>query len=218
MKSKLLLLIFFILTYASFAQTGTKKDESWGDYVDRKAKEFDHLEPADSYFDYFQYRVEYHNKIRSFLLDTLNTRPLVIMLVLASFSNEYVINLEKLEGAYLVTKVTTDKSIWYTENPEEINVIASTHYISKNLADQVNELFEIALNQTKYNNDGILGTDGTNYYFTATGNFGRRTSSKWSPRKGTKIYELVRLTELLVSENLDEKKLTIEIQKLKNRF
>ncbi|MEP1069031.1 MAG: hypothetical protein ABJG99_09800 [Crocinitomicaceae bacterium] len=224
MKPFLTVAILLCVFQASFGQSGMKEGESWGDYVQRAAIEFDHLEPVDSYFDYYEYRIDYHNKIRLFLLDTLNKRPMIRMVVLPSFSSEYVINLEELNGTFIVTKVIADTSIWYSQNPdyvqnpEELVVKIETRTISKSLAEKVSDLFETAMNQTQYNNDGIIGTDGTSYYFTATGSFGWRTATKWSPREGTKINELIRITETLISNELEEAELTEEIENLKSRF
>ncbi|MCV9386188.1 hypothetical protein [Reichenbachiella ulvae] len=218
MKAFLTTLVLVSVIWNSYGQTGRIEGESWSNYVERTAIESDHLEPVDSYFDYFKYEIDYKNKIRSFLLDTLNKRPLARLLVLPSFTSEYVINLENIEGTYVVTKVSVDRSIWYAENPDDIKIIISERSISKTLADKIDNLFETALDQTKYKNNGMMGTDGTTYYFTSIGNSGRRTATKWSPRKGTKINQLIGITEALTLRNLNEDQLIDEIDKLMGRF
>jgi len=177
----------------------------------------DHLEPERGDLVTYKFLLDYHSRIRSILLDTLSERPIIRMVVLPSFSSEYVISIDMIDNDYLITKIELDSNIWYSKHPEQIKKSITTKIIKPELADSLSSLYVLALSKTRYPDKPILISDGTRYHFAARGPYGIQTATKHSPRTGTRIAELVHLTEKLMN-NFDEIELINEIEKLKKRL
>lgn len=58
-----------------------------------------HLEPAKNYFDLYDYQYEYYGKVKSLLLNGLDDRPKIRLLVFPSFSKEYIFQIENDENS-----------------------------------------------------------------------------------------------------------------------
>ena len=139
------------------------------------------------------------------------------MIVLPSFSPEYVISLDKIGDDLLVTKIELDSNLWYSTHPEQIKTSITTKIIKPELADSLLSLYVLALSKTKYPDQPRITTDGTRYHFAAGTPYGLRTATKHSPRTGTRIAQLVFITEKLIG-NFDENELINEIERLKERI
>lgn len=177
----------------------------------------DHLEPEQGDLVDYKFSLDYHTQIRSILLDSLGDKPIIRMIVLPSFSPEYVISLEKVENKYIVTRVTLDSSVWYSKDYSRIKRRFATKTISSELSDSLSALYLLALSKTRYPDRPLIFTDGISYHFAAKAHFGIHTATKHSPIKGTRIAQLVQLTEKLMDAFI-EKDLMCEIELLKARF
>jgi hypothetical protein len=199
----------------SYSQEGIREQRirEWNEQIEQQ----DHLEPEQGDFVAYKYSLDYHAQIRSTLLDTLSDWPIIRMVVLPSFSPEYVISIDKIGNNFMVTKINLDSSIWYSENPEQIKRSIVTKLITDELANSFSSLYLLALSKTRYPSESLMGNDGTNYHFAAEANFATHTGTKWSPREGTRIAEMVKLTEKLMDE-MSESELINAVDKLKKRM
>lgn len=196
---------------------------SQGNRKEQRIREFerieiqDHLEPEIGDLVTYKFSLDYHSRIRSILLETLSERLTIRMVVLPSFSPEYVISLDIIGDDYLVTKIELDSNLWYSTHPEQVKKSITTKIIKPELADSLLSLYILALSRTKYPDEPMIIADGTRYHFAAGTPSGLRTATKHSPRTGTRIAQLVYITEKLIG-NFDENELIKEIEELKERI
>jgi|TARA_R110002049_G_C8931795_1_gene544226 hypothetical protein len=155
----------------------------------------DNLEPVESIFDDYDFLFEYYSIVRKTLMNEMSDYPEVRFLIIPSFTVEEVIAIEKEEKEdetekYFIVHHKMEKSIWYTEkNKEKIKVKKKKVEISVTDALLFKELFKKAINNRKYPEKEKMGLDGTNYYFSVADRV-LKTGTIWSPRKGSKMYEL----------------------------
>lgn len=187
----------------------------------------DHLEPVKSIFDEYDYRFVYHSDVRKILMNGMSDTPEVRFLIIPSFATEEVVAIENESDKFFIVHHKMEKSIWYTdENKEDIKVQKTKVQISKSDAQLYIDLFKVAVEKKKYPEEPIFGTDGTNYYFSVSDS-GLKTGTVWSPRKGTKMKELVDIGNSLIKLALQTEKgkfvqlndeTRLKINQLKTRF
>ncbi len=188
----------------------------------------DNLEPVESIFDEFDFRLEYYSLVRKVLMNGMSDYPEVRFLIIPSFSVEEVVAIEKTDSTYFIVHHKMKESIWYTEkNKEKIEVEKKRVEISKSDAELYRELFSTAINKRKYPEKELWGTDGVNYYFTVSDRR-LKTGTVWSPKSGSKMnrlneigYSLINLAKKTENEQIAElkpelieriKKLTAELK------
>lgn len=169
----------------------------------------DHLMPERGYFSSYPFQNAYYSQIRHILLDSLSDRFVVRIVVVPSFSPEYVLSIKQgnTNSAFVLVHRTASRSIWSEQfrakNYETIRVNEQRKNLPQPLASHLIKLFGLAVNQTRYPEQRSLGTDGTNYYVTVD-NFGWRGGYTWSPRQGSLMDKLVSIVEQLTPLTLND--------------
>ena len=82
--------------------------------------------------------------------------------------------------------------IWSNEKWDKVKVSKYRSEIEKESVLKIKELFETAILQTKYAENEMIGTDGTNFFFSIN-NYGIKTGTIWSPNKGSKMFKLIEI-------------------------
>lgn len=182
-------LIFFFLFSATFAQQ-----------IIINAPADDHLEPEAGYFADFNFRHDYYPHIRNYLLKNLSQNPVARLLVLPTFSPEYVISIEKdpRRENYFLVYAEAQENIYQKPAKEGILVTMHRIPIGKDLALQMNRLYMTAIAQVSYRRNQAWGVDGTTFHFTAYSvGAGVRSGYTWSPQRGSRMHDLIEITQLL---------------------
>ncbi|GAA4400778.1 hypothetical protein GCM10023187_14290 [Nibrella viscosa] len=160
----------------------------------------DHLEPEAGYFADFNFRHEYYPHIRNLLLKNLSQNPVARVLVLPTFAPEYVISIEKDKrwDTYFLICAEARENIFQQPAKEGIEVVVRRIQLPKDLALQLNKLFMTAIGQVSYRRNQAWGVDGTTFHFTAYNvGEGVRSGCTWSPQRGSRMHDLVQVTQLL---------------------
>lgn len=160
----------------------------------------DHLKPASSMFDLYDYQIEYYYKVRKVLFTDLSASPEIRFQVMPSFTPENVLDIEydaQTSTYYLVYHIC-DEMIWYHKDWENIKVHKFKVELDKASVDLVKSVFSTAIAQTKYEKSRILGLDGTTYYFSSY-DFGLQTGTTWSPSKTSNMGKLVAIGKQLIT-------------------
>lgn len=157
----------------------------------------DHLVPENSIFNDFNFQFEYYSKVRNKLFNGLSDMPTIRYHRMPSFSGENVMDIyEVSDSTYEIAYHECEKFIWY--NPDEKVVIYKFRKpISKSEVVLLKQLFQAAIDDTRYPKEREQGFDGTTYRFGYRA-YGLRTGKIWSPRKGTNLYELVRISNEII--------------------
>ena len=183
----------------------------------------DHLEPANSIFDIYDFRFEYYSKVRKVLFDGLSDRPEIRFLTIPSFITERVLQVDYDENndKYYITYHICENSIWYNQyekKPKQITVKKHKKEIEKQSVELIKSLYKEAIFQTKFQKKDWVGLDGANYYFYTEGN----TGTIWSPSDNTKMAQLVEISNELIRKTTENNNDTIIVfdndfqEKIKN--
>ncbi len=173
------LFVIIILVFSSFS-------------IEEINAQTDHLEPVNGLFDIYDYRFEYYSKVRKVLFNELSDSPEIRFLVMASFSPESVLSIEKdqEDDKYYIIYHRCNEMIWYNDNWDKIEVTKIKKEIAADNVEIIVKLFKKAIMTVKYPDDELFGTDGTNYYFTVN-DFGQKTGTIWSPNEDSRMGRLV---------------------------
>lgn len=172
----------------------------------------DHLQPVTDYFSAYHFENEYYALIRRYLLDSLKDSPMARVVVRPSFAEEYVISVDSANQVYALTYCRANKSIWSFKQKERLGATSTKIAIGRELAQVLNKLFFEAVAQTRYPKRRIftgpkgeqleeftVGADGTTYVFIAfTYGHGVRSGQTWSPPKGSRMNDLVGISDAMV--------------------
>ncbi|MDO7846827.1 hypothetical protein Q5H92_10700 [Hymenobacter sp. M29] len=190
---------------------------------------YDHLEPAPSYFDSYNFQHTYYQAVRDVLCAGLPDDPLARVFVRRSFEPEYVLSLEEKDRRYYLTYRVCRRSIWVglaEKNRRPVPVHSSRVPLRQPVALGVAQAFNAAIRQSRYPAAGSQsGMDGTQYTFTAFQlGIGMRGGETWSPRPQTPMWALVelqktlRLVALTPTNGLLQEKLLQQAQQLLPRL
>jgi hypothetical protein len=160
----------------------------------------DNLEPVKESIISYNDSVSrcYYLNINSILLKDLKSSSLARVIVLPSFSREYVLSIEIKNGLFYFIKRIVNKPIWRNSDLKSIKVIETNVRINDKLFKTINDLFFTALLDTQYPKEIAGELDGESYYFLAYKDFyGERIGKTWTPKKGTKMADLVYITQLI---------------------
>jgi|GEM_PF-2640527 len=171
----------------------------------------EHLQPVNPYPD--AWLVRYTNQLRSrFKLDFPHSFFFAQMLVMPSFTPEYVVQLRDAKGEQdiakaeklLLTYSVADKSIWSSmpenrqfqkdKKQQRVNITVKTVEFPKPLAAQISQLWKRMLHQTRYEFKDAEGADGTTYEFGVWRAYGET----WSPHERKSPLLLVEIGESLI--------------------
>lgn len=182
----------------------------------------DHLKPVESIYDLYDFQFEYYSTVRKVLFKGLSDSPKIRFQEMPSFTPENVLVIEfnHSQDKYFIVYHIGEKSIWYSKDRENVKVKKYKKEIDKTSVALIESLFKIAISQTKSPEKELRGNDGTNYFFSVR-NYGMKSGKVWSPRKGSKMYELTAigntLKELVKSEQIMirfDKKFVTKIEEL----
>ncbi len=181
----------------------------------------DHLEPNINIFEQYHYQYEYYSQIRNLLFDGLSDRPMAQLVILPSFSNEFVwqIQEDRNNNIYYSITSTGNHSIWYNQyedKPKKLKQIISRNEITKETAVLIKELYLAAVNTVRHSNNR-LGVDGTTYYFSAF-DLGLKSGTIWSPSEGTKMRELVEISMQLISQTQKKSEISPDLLECLNKL
>ncbi|MCE7990573.1 MAG: hypothetical protein HEP71_01280 [Roseivirga sp.] len=181
----------------------------------------DHLEPNSNIFEDYDFQYQYYSQIRDLLFEGLSDQPISQLIILPSFSKELVwqIDNNQKDNKYYSITSTANHSIWYNQyedKPKKLKQEISRNEITKESAELIRKLFLVALKGVKYSDDR-QGLDGTNYYFSVT-EMGSKSGTIWSPRKGSKMRELVDLSQRVIGETQKQSNLSKSLIKDINKL
>ena len=158
----------------------------------------DHLEPAGSIFDIFNYQHEYYSLIRQTLFKGINDKSEIRFLILPSFSGEALLNIEENteKSTCSVIYRVCEPSIWYSKDEKkQVKVKEWRAELSHDDVSLLKQLYLMPIRTVRYNPNERMGLDGTNYYFMAWDS-GLKSGEVWSP-EGGKMAELVSISKYL---------------------
>ena len=185
----------------------------------------EHLEPVSGFYYTFDHQFEYYSKIRNILFKGLTDTPILRFVVVPSFTQEHVLDIEGNDGKYYLVFQKVDKPIWGNNHPEAIELKTYRKEIAKESVDLVQKLFLSALEQTRYPERGTHGNDGVNFFFSTWGDFQLLSGTVWSPREGTKLrrlsdigYDLISMTQADGKEVTLKPHVKEKIEKLMGEF
>ena len=198
-----LILIIFLINISSYAQIE------------------DHLNPENGVYNNYDFNLNYEIKIRKVLLSKLSEYPTLRFLVIPSFTPPYVMDLVENKGKYTIVLLKCNMKVWNNENWEKIKLKEKFVEISKVDAEQLLELYNLAVSETKYPKKERKMYDGIEYHFSLSTKSGKTRS----PNNKTKIGKLVTVSKDIVKliENNNEKiefdnEMKIKINELINEF
>ena len=180
----------------------------------------DHLTPDRGIWGISDSQFDYYSKVRKVLFNDLSDKPLIRLLVMPSFTPENVLDIQERESNYYLIYRIGESKIWSNNDWEKVKVKEYKCEIDSKSAELISSLFLIAIKQTKYYEEDIMGLDGVNYYFFAW-DFGLKTGKVWTPQTpkmkrlveiGNELIKLAKNNDTIVSF---DKKLIEEIETLK---
>ena len=164
----------------------------------------DHLLPSEGYFTSYAHQRDYYPRVRDVLCAGLTDSPVAQVVVLPSFTPEYVLSLEKRAATYYLTYRVCETSVWASlqeKRRASVSVRTTTVELSQSAASAVINAFTQAIYQTHYpapSETHRLESDGTTYHFSLfQRGVGLQGGQTWSPREGTQMSDLVDLTTTL---------------------
>ncbi|MBJ6108862.1 hypothetical protein JAO73_07575 [Hymenobacter sp. BT523] len=164
----------------------------------------DHLLPSDGYFTSFAHERAYYPRVREVLCAGLTDTPVAQVVVLPSFTPEYVLSLEERAAKYYLTYRICETSVWASlqdKSQPPVSVKTTTVELNPPAAQAVASAVAQAISQTHYpepSTSRSLGFDGTTYDFSHFQlGVGLQGGQTWSPRAGTKMSDLVALVTTL---------------------
>jgi len=178
MKKLIFVLVFYGLTLYSYAQT-------------------DNLQPEKGIFSGYSFMDQYYIAVKKVLYDRLPLNTDLRIVVLPSFSPEYLISLDTKGSKTYLTYRIAKQQIWQDPKPND-RVKFNNYRIEFDpvLTKKIHELFVLAISQAKFDNlpDGL---DGTTYIFTTFKfGYGIIGGQTWSPET-EKLSGLVAIAEWL---------------------
>jgi len=183
----------------------------------------DFLEPATGFFSSYYHQDEYYPRVKKILYDSLKYNPNARIIVMPSFSEEYLVSIDtKNRETYLTYRIAKNQ-IWSNKTKENIECTEYKMKIDYSIAKILHNLIFTATSKAKYPDQPIPKLDGTTYIFIAfeTG-YGFRSGMTWSPGSG-KLHELTEIVDWLVDcakkgELISQDKMQKKINDLIERF
>ncbi|GAB7258333.1 hypothetical protein [Polaribacter sp. OB-PA-B3] len=204
MKKQLFIIFLVLNSIFSFSQIG-------------------HLEPAKDFREYEGILKEYYENVFPLLYNGFSEKPTARFTSMPSFSNEYSFSVENIAGIKYIKSNRLSESFWYSKKKSKVRVISKKKKISEKLYLKITELFKVLENQTKETEDGIIGFDGTTYYFATTDNNGEvKIGEVWSPKGNSFLARIVATCENIYSlgkrKRISESKIMESIEILLNEL
>jgi hypothetical protein len=182
----------------------------------------DHLIPEEGLFSTASFTDKYFISVKNCLFPGLNFDTQARLIVLPSFSNEYVLSVDKKGNKSYLTYRVADEQIWQSKN-RNVRYKELEIPVDDELASDLQNLLSLAISKTKYSNNSVSGCDGTDYYFsTFILGEGVKCGKAWSPNT-ERISELVVIFDwlrecALKTENINNEDYRRRIKKLQKMF
>jgi hypothetical protein len=172
----------------------------------RSNAQLDMLEPETGYFSGLNHQDSYYPIVKKVLFDSLQYNTDIRIVVMPSFSPEYLISIDTRENgkSYLTYRIAKQQ-IWNWPKPKNDQIECQKYIIEFDniFAKKLHELFVLAISKARFipppkgDTFEVQGVDGTNYIFlTFVNGNGLIGGKTWSPRS-EKMSGLVVLTEWL---------------------
>jgi hypothetical protein len=185
----------------------------------------DRLLPVRDYFNHYEHERDYYPHVFNHLINGLSLTPIARVVVLPSFSAEHVISIEKSDNKkdFSLIYKKCKESIWYSEKRDKIKTEIHEIPIDSSFAILVGKVFIKATTEIKYPTEPQWGLDGITYIMsTFVPKYGIQTGETWSPRTGTRMRQLVDISDILISmttaNKADRDKFKNEIQDIGTDF
>ena len=157
----------------------------------------DHLEPAKDRSQYVGILKQYYEQVVPKLLTSIDEKSLARYLVMPSFSSEYVMSLEQSADKFILKLNSCSENYWYAKDRKKVRIISSEIELDADLANKLQDLFNLAVQTTKAPEKLSVGADGVVYTFSIyKQDTGIMTGEIWSPKSKSKMAELVRVSEM----------------------
>lgn len=160
------------------------------------------LEPNNSIFEIFDFQYEYYSKIRTELFEDLDYAPEVRLVVLPSFSPEYIFQIEKIKNNnhFLAILRFPEIKIYGTveHGPVKNSINEYTSTIEKEDVEILKKVYLNSIRKAHYPIKDGMGLDGTSYFLSAW-DYGLKSATIWSPRD-TINQTIISITEDLIEQ------------------
>jgi len=180
MKILVTIFIFFGFYFGSYAQT-------------------DNLQPHTGIFTVLNIQGSYYPKLKRILFDSLSYNTDLRIIVMPSFSPEYLISLDSKNGkTYLTYRIAKQEISSFPETKNnQIKFNQQRIQIDTSIANKIHDFFLFAVAKAR-SGFGPEQLDGTSYVFiTSKNGYDLIAGETWSP-KTEKLSGLVTITEWLI--------------------
>ena len=165
------------------------------------SKEADNLQPVSGIFGVYNSRFDYYARVRNVLfLDSFSFVPVIRFVALSSFTSEsaLIINRDFQNNKYYLTYRISKKNIWHATNNDTLEFNEIVKEIPFTTVELLKNLFSEAISKARYPKRNMhSGLDGTSYIFILNER-GIKSGRSGSPKKGTKVFELVEICSELI--------------------
>ena len=192
-KSKTFILLLILSSYICYSQEENELIT---------LEQTEHLLPLDGILNSYDFYYEYYSNIRRTLFKGLSDSPRIQFVCTPSFENEYILHVQDSTIIYR----RTNSNIWYSKNIDSITFTEFRSSINMESIELLQNLYRAAIKQTKHqiiepkDYDNLLSiNDGVTYIFTVY-NMGNKSGQSKSPKEGTSIFNLVEISEELISK------------------
>ncbi|MBX2842017.1 MAG: hypothetical protein KTR26_09605 [Flammeovirgaceae bacterium] len=138
--------------------------------------------------------------MRTLLIDSVSGITEIQFLDIPSFAPERVLLIKRDGDNYMAILRRPSRSIWYSQfedEKSEIEIINFEKEIDLEMVEVLKCLYESVLRNLKVHNDESWTADAGNFYFSANLP-GLRTGTTKSPKRGSKMEELVHINEEII--------------------
>jgi hypothetical protein len=185
--------------------------------------QLDNLEPEPGFFSSLNTQYSYFPKVKAVLCDSLQYDTEARVVVIPSFSQEYLVSIDSKNGKTYLSYRIAKKRIWKIRSKGLMDCEKYRISFDSSVAKKIHELFFLATSQVKYSNNQIFGEDGITYFFISFEiEYGIRSGFTCSP-KTEKMLGLVEVAEWLVDcakegKIINQDKMTDKLNKLIGYF
>jgi hypothetical protein len=157
----------------------------------------DNLQPEKGLFSGYTFLDEYYIAVKKVLFDSLSLQTDLRIVVMPSFSPEYLISIDTKESKTYLTYRIAKQQIWQIPKPnDKVKFNNFKVEFDPAITKKIHELFVLAISKSRFDYlpDGV---DGTTYIFiTYKQGYGLMGGQTWSPRT-EKLSGLVAIAEWL---------------------
>jgi len=164
----------------------------------RSNAQSDNLQTETGFFSGFSHQDSYYPIVKKILFDSLSYYTDLRVVVMPSFSPEYMISLDSKDGKTYLTYRIAKQQIWHFPKPDNDQIKCNNYRIlfDSSISKKIHELFFLAISKARFD-IRPSAVDGTSYIFiTFENGYGLIGGQTWSPRT-EKLSGLVAIAEWL---------------------